>query len=99
MKWNPDLGTWSLVDRKHFKIDGTTPTNADQWSLTVEVGELLVSVGFDFKIWYVHLVVWAGKKVREVQFGKHRNHAKYPMFNLNCPCQQKGKPTPQEKKS
>lgn len=99
MKRNPELGTWSLIDRKHFKIDGTTPTNADQWTLTVEIGDLLVTIGTDLPIWYVYLLVWPGEKVYELGFGKHRHHAKYPMFNLNCSCQQKRKPTPREKKS
>lgn len=37
--WDADLGIWYLIRTKWLTIHGTTPRNADVWTLSIEVGQ------------------------------------------------------------
>lgn len=62
--WNSDLGIWYLVRTKHLTVHGTTPRNADAFTLDLDVGKFSFwpyigrkRLGFDF--WVDQDVKWS----------------------------------------
>ena len=36
--WDSDLGIWNLVQTRWLSVHGTTPRNADVWTLAINIG-------------------------------------------------------------
>jgi hypothetical protein len=72
MRWDKELGWWTLIKFPGFQIFGTTPRNADYFTLTVDIGTYEIHwflgphVGIEF---------WHGDKMKE-----------YELRRKNCPC-------------
>ncbi len=38
LTWQPEVGVWTLLNLRWVGIDGTTPRNADVWTLSLRLG-------------------------------------------------------------
>lgn len=62
MKWDPDLGIWQLFDTPWLTIGGTTPTNADRWTINFDFNRLDHNLGFALEPW-PSVSYWRGNKL------------------------------------
>jgi hypothetical protein len=100
MRWDRELGIWYLIEDHWLKIHGTTPRNADAWTLSVDFGECVFEIGIDVRDWYADFMVWPRRKPYILTIGKHRMHRKYAFaYYCPCTCQQNKKEKPGRKKS
>lgn len=87
MKWDAEHGIWSLLDSRVLKIRGTTPRNADCWSIDVDFPGPDVEFGLDVDLRsrYVRFSYWPQDRYHEFVLGKHNAHRKFPFANY-CAC-------------
>lgn len=65
--WDSDYGIWTLIHTKWFSIHGTTPRNADVWSLDIDLGKysLCLSTGPHASIEF-----WSGDNLHQLRRNK-----------------------------
>lgn len=87
MKWDPEFGIWYLLDSAFLTIHGTTPRNADSWTIDVDFHghDFVFIVHVDHHLRDAGLIWWHGEKYREFVLGKHNAHRKFPFANY-CAC-------------
>jgi hypothetical protein len=65
--WDGEYGIWTLIRTKWFSIHGTTPRNADVWSLDIDLGKysLCFSTGVHASVEF-----WSGDTLHQFQRNK-----------------------------
>lgn len=73
-RWRSDVGMWYLVKTKHFSITGTTPRNADVFSIDVEIGPVVINPSIGLHD--IGLTVWIGESLYGWSAGRMARYAK-----------------------
>jgi hypothetical protein len=90
VKWNRDIGTWSLLESGWVAVRGATPLNADCWSVDAEIGEYGISISVERSLLYASLTFWYEDGARTFYLGEHRMHRKFAFaYFCSCTCQNK----------
>lgn len=58
--WNRELGTWCWIHTKYLSFTGTTPRNADVWTMDLTVGPFTLDLSTGP---HGNVTIWWGEKV------------------------------------
>lgn len=90
MRWDRDLGIWSLFRTRWLAVSGTTPRNADSWALHLDSDGLdrNLSASSDWSVRHFEIGYWKGQRhYTLLEIGGHRLHRKYHgVYGGMCRC-------------
>lgn len=90
MRWDGELGLWTVFDFHGLRFHGSTPRHAQVWSVALDIGDAFTSMSVDEDFQYVSVLFWPRNKAYRYTLGKHRMHRKFSsIYYYSCPCQTK----------